>query len=251
MLSVPFLRSLWVAAAVLVVGHVLTLVAYVEYDVRRDVSVPRQFDLNAEGNLAAWFESFLLLTCALIIFALASHYREQRAPLAHRWVALAGLFGLMAIDETAQLHDMFTGPLRRGLEIDFGVFYFAWLIPAVAFLAACAWYFAPIAFSLPAAMYRRLLGALAVYFGGSILVEMLSGFVVANGRKSTQYLAVLTIEETCEIAGVLLIIGALLSLLRSVQPKTTIALIGTGGTIGVAPDSTSTVAAGPTEPQRP
>ncbi len=215
-------------------GHVLTLYLFLEHDVPRDISVPRQFDLNGEGNLAAWYESFLLLCCAFILLALASHFRSQAAPLAHRWVALAAFFGFLAVDETAQLHDMFTGPLRRGLEIDFGIFYFAWLLPAVGFLAAAAWYFAPVAFTLPGVVYRRLVGALAVYFGGSIVVEMVSGFVVESGRQSTPYLLVLTIEELCEISGVLLAVGAVLTLLRMTQPRTTFALLD-HGTLGVMP----------------
>lgn len=233
MLSIPLLRWLWSAALLLVVGHVLTLYLNIEHGVSREYSLPRQFDLNGEGNLAAWFQSSLLLTCALLTLALASHFRGQRAPLAHRWVALSGLFALMAIDETAQLHDMFTGPLRRGLEIDFGVFYFAWLLPAVAFLALCAWYFAPVAFSLPAAIYRRLIGALGVYFGGAVLVEMLSGFAVESGRKSTPYLAVLTFEETCEITGILLVVGALFTMVRMVQPQSMVSLVD--GAVGISP----------------
>ncbi|MDZ5619948.1 hypothetical protein [Nocardioides bizhenqiangii] len=234
MLSIPLLRWLWGAAAVLVVGHLLTLYLEHEHGVSRAHSVPRQFDLNGEGNLAAWFQSSLLLTCALLTLALASHYRGQGAPLAHRWVALSGLFGLMAIDETAQLHDMFTGPLRRGLEIDFGIFYFAWLLPAVGFLAICAWYFAPVAFSLPAAIYRRLFLAFAVYFGGAVLVEMISGFAAENGRQSTPYHLVLTVEESCEIAGILLVVTALLTMVRMVQPQTTVSLLD-GGTVRIAP----------------
>lgn len=244
------MRWLWGCAAALVVGHVVTLYLFLEYDVRRDVSVPRQFDLNGEGNLAAWFESFLLLCCAFILIVLASHFRAQQAPLAHRWVALSGLFGLMAIDETAQLHDMFTGPLRRGLEIDFGVFYFAWLLPAVAFLAACAWYFAPIAVALPASIYRRLLGALAVYFGGSVVVEMVSGFAVESGRKSTPYLLVLTVEEMCEIAGVILVVGALLTLLKMTQPRSTFALLE-HGTVGVGPADREGISSGTATEQLP
>jgi hypothetical protein len=231
-LSIPLLRWLWGAAAVLVAGHLLTLYLDLEHGVSRAYSLPRQFDLNDEANLAAWFQSFLLLTCALLTLVLASHFRSQRAPLAHRWVAFAGLFALMAIDEAAQLHDMFTGPLRRGLEIDFGVFYFAWLLPAVAFLAVCVWYFAPVAFSMPAAVYRRLIAALAVFFGGSIVVEMISGFVVENGRQSTPYLLVLTIEEICEVAGVLLLVGALLTMVRMVQPRTTVSLVD--GRLGIS-----------------
>jgi hypothetical protein len=234
-LSIPLLRWLWACAAALVVGHVVTLYLFVERGVSREYGVPRHFDLNEEANLAAWFASSLLLLCALLTLALASHFRTQEAPLAHRWVALSGLLGLMAIDEAAQLHDLFTGPLRRGLEIDFGVFYFAWLLPAVAFLAVCAWYFAPVAFSLPAAVYRRLIVAASVYFGGAIVVEMVSGFAVEHGRKSTPYLTVLTIEEVCEIVGTLLLVGALFMLLRMVQPRTTVELLATGGTIGIAP----------------
>lgn len=239
MLSIPVLRWLWSAAFALLVGHVVTLYLFLEHDLSREYSVGRQLDLNAEANLAAWFESFLLLTCAGVTLVLASHFRAQQAPMAHRWVALSGLFGLMAIDETAQLHDMFTGPLRRGLEIDFGVFYFAWLLPAVGFLAVCAWYFAPIALSLTSEVRNRLLGAIGVYFGGAIVVEMLSGFAVEHGRKSAPYLAVLTFEETCEIVGMLLVVGALFALLRTVQPMTTLA-IGAGGHIGLAPVASRT-----------
>jgi hypothetical protein len=233
-LSFPLLRWLWATAAVLVAGHLLTLYLDLEHGVSRAYSLPRQFDLNGEGNFGAWFQSTLILTCALLTLAVASHYRAQRAPLAHRWVALSGLFGLMAIDETAQLHDMFTGPLRRGLEIDFGFFYFAWLIPAVAFLAGCAWYFAPVALSLPAAIYRRLIAALGVYFGGAVVVEMISGFAAENGRASTPYQLVLTVEESCEIAGILLLVGALLTLARSVQPRTTVSL-SDAGVVGLSP----------------
>jgi hypothetical protein len=242
-LSIPLLRWLWGTAVVLVIGHLVTLYLDIEHGISRVYSVPRQFDLNGEGNVAAWYQSFLLLVCALLTLALASHFRERGAPLAHRWVALSGVFGLMAIDEAAQLHDMLTGPVRRGLEIDFGVFYFAWLVPAVAVLAVCVWYFAPVALALPAAIYRRLVVALGVYFSGAILVEMISGFVVESGRKSTPYLLTLTIEEACEIAGTLLVVGALFTMVRKVQPQTTFSLLG-AGRVGVAP-----TASAPTEPK--
>ncbi|RHW24990.1 hypothetical protein D0Z08_21325 [Nocardioides immobilis] len=245
MLSFPLLRWLWATAAVVIAGHVVSLVVWPEY-VIRDNSIPRQFDLNGEGNFASWFQSFPLLICALLTLLIAAHYRGQLSPLAGRWVAASALFLFMAVDEASQLHDLFTGPLRGGLEIDFGVFYFAWLLPAVCFLAFCAWYFAPLALSLPGVARNRLLGALAVYFGGAIVVEMISGFAVEHGRRSTPYLAVLTFEEICELAGVLLVVGALVALLRTVQPRTTIALLSDGGTIGLTPGAPASL---PTEPR--
>jgi len=218
-----------------VVGHVVSLLVWPQY-VTREIGIPRQFDLNGEGNFASWFQAFPLLLCALLTLLIAAHFRGQHSPLAGRWGAASALFLLMSVDEASQLHDLFTGPLRRGLQIDFGIFYFAWLLPAVCFLAFCAWYFAPLARSLPGAVRNRLLGALALYFGGAIVVEMLSGFAVEHGRRSTPYLAVLTFEETCELAGMLLVVGALLALLRTLEPRSIISVLGSGA-IGVAPSA--------------
>ncbi len=252
MLRIPLLRWLWLIAGVMLLGHVVTLYLYVERGVSREFGIPRHFDLNGEGNFASWYQSFPLLVAALLTLALAAHYRAEGAPLAGRWGAMSALLLFMSIDEAAQLHDLFTGPLRRGLEIDFGVFYFAWLLPAVGFLAVCAWYFAPLIRSLPGAIRIRLVIAAAVYFGGAIVVEMLSGFAVEYGRQSTPYLTVLTFEEACEIVGLLIAVGTLLRLLRTVQPRTMIELFDAGGgTIGISPTSSSSTAPGPKAEQLP
>ena len=251
MLRISLLRWLWLIAGVMLLGHVVTLYLYVEHGVSREYGIPRHFDLNAEGNFASWYEAFPLLIAALLTLALAAHYRAERAPMAGRWGAMSALFLFMSIDEAAQLHDLFTGPVRRGLEIDFGVFYFAWLVPAVAFLAVCAWYFAPLIRSLPGAIRIRLLAAAAIYFGGAVVVEMLSGFAVEYGRKSTPYLTVLTFEETCEIVGLLIGVGALFRLLRTMQPRTVIELLDAGGTFGISPASSSATAPGPKAEQLP
>jgi len=251
-LRIPLLRWLWLIAGVMLLGHVVTLYLYVEHGVSRDWGIPRHFDLNAEGNFASWYEAFPLLIAAVLTLALASHYRAQAAPLAGRWGALSALFLFMSIDEAAQLHDLFTGPLRRRLDLDFGAFYFAWLLPAVVFLAFCAWYFAPLIRSLPGAIRIRLLAAAAVYFGGAVVVEMVSGFVAEYGRRSTPYLAVLTFEETCEIVGLLIGVGALFRLLRTVQPRTMIELFDLGGgTIGISPASSTATVPGPKAEQLP
>ncbi len=243
MLSIPLLRWLWTTAGVMLAGHVVVLYLYLEHGVSRDWGIPRHFDLNAEANFAAFFQASPLLISALVTVALAAHYRARKAPLAGRWAAMSGLFLFMAIDELAQLHDLFTGPIRRRLDIDFGVFYFAWLLPAVVFLALCAWYFAPLVRSLPAAIRVRLVVAAGVYFGGAVVVEMLSGFVAEGGRRSTPYLMVLTVEEACEIGGMLLALGVLLHLLRSVQPRTTFEVLD--GAIGVSPAASSSTSLGP------
>ena len=235
MLKIPLLRALWLAAGLMLLGHVVVLYLYVEHGVSRDWGIPRHFDLNAEANLAAWFQALPLLLASLAALALTVHYRARRAPLAGRWGALSALFLLMSIDELAQLHDLFTGPLRRRLDLDFGILYFTWLLPAVAFLAVAAWYFLPLVKSLPRAIQLRLVASMLVYFGGAVVVEMMSGVVAENGRRSTPYLIVQTFEETCEIVGLLMALGALVRLLHLVQPRITVSLLGPGGTVGLSP----------------
>ena len=228
MLSLPVMRWLSGLAVLLVVGHVCTFVISDATGIDRSVGMLRQLDLNGEANLAAWFYSFLLLSCSVLTLGLTVAARLRRSSLAGRWAVLAAVLLVMAVEETAQLHDMATGPLRNGLDIDFGVFYFAWLLPAVGFLAVCAVYFAPLVRSLGPAVQARFVGAVLVYLAGAVGVEMVSGFVASGGRKSAQYLAVLTVEEALELAGVLLVLGTLLALLRRLQPSVTVSLAGHG-----------------------
>lgn len=242
MLSVPLVRWLSGAGVVLVLGHLLTFVAEDQLGVARTLNFPRQFDLNGEGNLAAWYYSFLLLCCALVSLGLTLAARAGRSPLVRRWGMLSTLFLLMAVDETAQLHDMATGPLRNGLGLDYGILYFAWLIPAAAILLGCAVYLAPLARALPPAIRRRLLGAAALYLGGAVGGEMLGGFAVADGRTSPRYLLVMTLEETLELAGTLLLLATLLGLLRQVQPSIVVRIAGTGVAATVRLDAASDAA---------
>ncbi|PWN01125.1 hypothetical protein DJ010_19945 [Nocardioides silvaticus] len=235
MLKIPLLRALWLVAGLMLLGHVVVLYLYVEHGVSRDWGIPRHFDLNAEANLAAWFQALPLLLASLVTLGLAMHYRAQRAPLAGRWGVLSGLFLLMSVDELAQLHDLFTGPLRRRLDLDFGILYFTWLLPAVVFLAFAAWYFLPLVRSLPRTISLRLVVSMVVYFGGAVVVEMLSGVVAESGRRSTPYLIVQTFEETCEIVGLLLALGTLVRMLHLVQPRMAIELLGPSGTFAIAP----------------
>jgi hypothetical protein len=228
MLSVPLMRWLCAGAVLLVIGHVLTFVAEDQLGIARTLNFPRQFDLNGEGNLAAWYYSFLLLCCAALTLVLTLAARVKGVRLAGRWGALAALFLLMAVDETAQLHDMATGPLRNGLALDFGLLYFAWLIPALLVLGICFVYFAPLARSLPADIRTRFVAAVALYVGGAVGGEMLGGFTVAGGRTSPGYLATITLEESLELAGSLMLISALIALVRRVQPSIDVQVHGSG-----------------------
>lgn len=214
MVPASALRWLCLGSAALVVGHVVGLVLAEWLGLSREHGVLRQFNLNGEANLAAWWYSFLLLACAVVAGVLASAARARAGGLAGRWAALAVVLALMAVDETAQLHDMATGPLRRLLDIGLGAFYYAWLLPAMAFLAVAVVYFAPLVGSLGPATSARFVLAAALYFGGAAGFEMVSGFALAAGRESLPDQGVMTIEEGLELAGLLVLLATLLAVAR-------------------------------------
>jgi len=214
MLRVPLVRRLCLGAAVLVLGHVVGLALEEVGGFSREYGVLRQLNLNGEANLAAWFYSTLLLLCAALTAVLAVAARARGGVLARRWGVLAAVLLVMAVDEAAQLHDMANGPLRRFLDIGFGAFYYAWLLPAVCGLVGGVLYFAPLVRSLGPAVAARLVLAAALYFGGAVGLEIVSGFALAAGRGSLLYQGVMTVEEVLELAGLLVLVGTLLALGR-------------------------------------
>ncbi|WP_139977319.1 hypothetical protein [Nocardioides litoris] len=208
-------RVLGLVTAVLVALHLAALAADRLLGATRLTGPLRQVDLNAEGNLTSWWGSFLLLLAAGVAAAVAAGSRADGPAAARRWWVLAGLLALMSIDETAQLHDLATGPLRRALGTDLGLFHFAWVIPALLALVASAAYLAPLVRSLEPVVRRRFLVAVGVYVAGAVVLEMLGGLVVDTDVDvrgyTAPYLTTMTAEETLELVGSVLLVTALLA----------------------------------------
>jgi len=69
------------------------------------------FDLDGEGNLPAWFSSFQLALVAICFWMLAARRRTSQRPSRRFLRMCGGLFLLLAIDETALLHERITKSL--------------------------------------------------------------------------------------------------------------------------------------------
>lgn len=213
---------LWCVTATVVALHVGAIAAERLLGVSRATGVLRQVDLNAEANATAWFGSFLLLLAAALAAAVATSAPVAAAGATRRWGVLTGLLALMSVDETAQLHDLATGPLRAALDTELTVFHFAWVIPALVVVTAAVLYLAPLGRTLPGREAPRLLGAAAVYVAGAVVLEMLGGLVVdvdVTVRGYTlPYLAATTVEESLELVGAVLLVAVLLDVARRVRP---------------------------------
>jgi hypothetical protein len=170
------------------------------------------FDLDLEENIPTYFSELLMLLAALLLAAIAVLNRKLGAPHASKWVVLFLGFLFMAYDEIFQVHDHLIAPFRRLLGGgNFGIFYFAWVIPGIALVILLGLFFLKFLLYLPAAARLRFLTAAALYLGGAVGVEMIDGaYAEAHGQENITYALVANFEETLELVGLIFFIWALL-----------------------------------------
>ena len=169
--------------------------------------------LDGEANIPAWFSAALLLLAAFLLAAIASAERRVGGQAA-LWSLLAGIFVLLSLDEVAQLHELSIRPLRDHFHAT-GLLYFTWIVPAgVAATAAAVGYSGFLA-SLPRRSRSLFLLSGAIYVGGALFVEAISGRQASlHGEHTVAYHLIVTVEELLEMSGVVLFIYALLDHIR-------------------------------------
>jgi hypothetical protein len=165
--------------------------------------------VDGESNIPTWFSASLLLLCAFLLSVIAVALGRDETP-DRRWLVLSLIFGFLSLDEVAQLHELSIAPLRDMLHPT-GFLYFAWIIPAGIAVALFAVAYLSFLRTLPARTRRLFLSAAAVYVGGALGVEAISGAQASvHGEHNAGYHAIVTVEETLEMTGLVFFIYALL-----------------------------------------
>lgn len=171
----------------------------------------RWFDLDYERNAPTLYNTLLLLASAGLFYAVG-HGERQASRASRAWMGLAGLFALLALDETAQFHEQLVAPLRQALGAD-GLLRPAWVLPyagLILLLVALYWRWF---WALPRRMRRSLLLAATLYLGGAVGFEMLGGLKTSL-RPDDPQLGLTALlcagEEGLEMGGIVVLLGALL-----------------------------------------
>ena len=208
-------RPLALVAATLVVASVST--QYIDY--LSDNSsmlahkVAKLFDLDLELNIPAFFSMIILLTASLVLFAITFLKKRQSDKYSFQWAILSAGFFFMAFDEIASVHERLIEPMRilMGKE-NLGVFYFAWVVPAIVLIMLIGGYFLKFLIDLPSRTRRNFIIAAVFFLGGSIGLEMVSAkFSEIYGLETLNYTVLATFEEACEMGGVIIFIHGLLT----------------------------------------
>ncbi|HEX7022002.1 MAG TPA: hypothetical protein VF171_04025 [Trueperaceae bacterium] len=228
------------AAAVLVAMHLLAQFArfYLGLDMsnRLVVDVLEELHLSLEDNLPTYFSALMLLACAVLLLLISLAARRSGRPHSLAWAGLAAVFSYLSADEMLAWHEFLVGPFRALLHTS-GLLYFAWVVPYGVLVIALALAYLRFFLWLPPRTRRLFALSALVFLSGAVGFEMLGGRYaelhgldtagMTNDLGLTVYQ---TIEETLEMAGVVLFIYALLSYIRATFPlRVTIGRAAAGG----------------------
>lgn len=172
------------------------------------------FDLKLENNVPTWYAASTFLFCSALLWVIASAKREQRDRYVFHWRVLSMIFLYLSADEAASLHERLGAAVERLLNPE-GFLYYAWVIPYALFVIILAVMYRRFLADLPAETQRLFLIAGALYVGGAIGVESISGrHHQLYGSESFTYALLVTAEEFLEMMGVLVFVYALMSYMR-------------------------------------
>lgn len=188
----------------------LMLASYWMYSQREYVPGFALLSLDKEQSVPALFSTFLLFAAAALLAFIALIERGSRD--GRKWQLLALGFAVMALDESLALHERIIEPMRNLLGGGrLGIFYFAWVIPALGMVALLGVYFLPFLLRLPRRTMIPLMVSAGLYLGGALGVELIEGWWREDhGYRSLGFHLLVTLEESMEMAGTILFIHTLL-----------------------------------------
>jgi hypothetical protein len=177
------------------------------------------FNMDNEVSVPTFVNIVILFVAALTLTAIGIIKMSAKDKYRFHWVGLAIVFFLLSMDEASGFHERLVKPMRNIVDTG-GFFYFPWIIPgiiAVTLFAAMYFFF----FLHLDKKYKVLfLFSLAIYIGGVIGGEMISGYFAFNfGQSTYKYALAASLEESIEMIGASLIVYSLLDYIKTHLPE--------------------------------
>jgi hypothetical protein len=206
-------RFFGVIAVLLLAAHVGGLVAEYAFDRDTLLGIIPLVDFDQERNVPTLFSASLFLVAAALLGLVAREHRSAGRPF-RVWLFLAGLACFLSVDEVAGIHEMLADPLRDSLGAS-GAFHHAWVIPYGIAAIVLAGFVFPVFWRMRSATRNRFFVAAGVYVGGAVGLEMVAGKYqqLAGVTRDVVYESISTVEESMEMAGLILAVRAIVSLL--------------------------------------
>ncbi|KIN70906.1 Multidrug resistance protein (Efflux pump/antiporter) [Sulfitobacter noctilucae] len=173
----------------------------------RWIKIPRAhiplFDVASEVNFWTWLNVSYMLFAAYMMGLSALVRRYSGAPF-WGWVLAGAAVLFLSLDDFISIHERF-GALGQALGGGSGLLHFAWVIPGIIAAAGLVLIFWTAMRSAAPVVRRDFALGLALFFGGAVGLEMVSGWVLSNFGHRRPYTLLYHLEEMCEAAGIILI----------------------------------------------
>lgn len=182
----------------------------------------RLFDLSLELNIPTFFSVSLLLFISLLLTVIAILQSRLKNSDHTKWIVLSLGFLYMAYDEGFQVHEDLVAVIRPLLwEGNLGIFYYAWVIPAMILVFILGLFFLKFLLRLPTVTRVSFIVAATCYLSGCIGFELIGGYYdeLHGGFNSLTYNLISTVEESLEMTGLIIFIYALLEYLAATCHK--------------------------------
>lgn len=169
----------------------------------------RMFDSDVKLNVPSAYKELMLVTAASLAALLAAHARARAGRDRRGWLALAGLLAFGAFDELTYLHQSlgkrFDGRLGLG-----GAVHFAWVVLYLPVVLVGLVVLVPFVLRCAEPLRTSLFTGLALFAGGSGLLEMVKGEVTEHaGNASAWFVTVAATSDTLEEIGLAVLVVAL------------------------------------------
>lgn len=182
---------------------------------RRVASFLLRLDPDEDPSLAAWFSSVALLAAAVLTALIGLQKRRRHQPFAAHWLGLAGLFVLLSIDESIEIHEMLSHTLQVAMNTG-GFLFHAWIIPGAIFVVLLAVVYCRFLWALEQRTRRLFILSGIIFVAGALGMEAVSAPLwQQNAEHTLAYTLVVSVEELLEMLGVVLFIYALLDYART------------------------------------
>lgn len=209
---------LTVLAVLLTAGSLTNVIARLYFDVQNAFGLVRLLDVDEEQSFPTYYSVILLFTAALLLAAISAVTRRVNGLHFGYWVGLAAIFLFLSIDEAVSIHELLTKPMRKLLRGSGNMLlFFAWIVPYAVVVLGVGIIYVRFLIKLPrrTAAFMVLSGAL--YLGGALGVEMLSGWYFKSHGEHFDlgYYLLSALEEAFETMGTVLFVWTLLDYIET------------------------------------
>ena len=189
----------------LVILLLLTLLHGIEIKTQ----VTSLFNFGLAISVPAWYSSFNLLISSMLLALISLSNNKQVNRYFYHWIGLSLIFLYLSIDELIEIHERWDEFLHLP-ELS-GIFYYEWVLVGIPITIIIFIAYVNFLNYLPKRTRYLFIIAGIVFISGALGIEMMAAFRDSVKGTDEIYILLTTVEEFCEILGIIIFIYALLN----------------------------------------